>query len=174
MEWITRLTDRLGGDSRGLVLRKLCERLIQRIVKKKLDSSGDDFDQLVSEELEERIWNWRSEAFAAELIRDTRENDPNLDHWLFPDGFAETVLVSDGEILQKAEEVLNAFESYIAAYPDYDVIHPSDYSYPQAPNKEKERERIINDFAWMLRQWRDGFLAQLIKDGDTPPRASDR
>ena len=74
------------------------------------------------------------------------------------------ILIADAEIDVFAEGVLESYIDYIENYPEYELIHPSNFSGPKETHEEKERQRLVDDWADLIRQWRDGFIRNLIED----------
>ena len=91
-------------------------------------------------------------------------SDPDLDQALFPDGRAEAILVADESLRASGEDLLAKYLDYIANYPEYDLAHPSDHSGSREEDEDKEWERLVLDFATLVRHWRDDFVGALIHD----------
>ena len=133
-------------------------------------------DDAISEELHERLHNCRSDTNAAYLLSLAGLSDPDLDQALFPDGRAEAILVADEELPASGEDLLPKYVNYIPNYPDYDLAHSSDYTGPRDEDEDKEWERLVLDFATLVRNWRDDFVRVLIHDcaGTAPSRYENR
>jgi len=165
VDWVNALASALAGEARSEGLRALTELLIARNI---LDANPaltyEQREGAMADEINERVRWCRSDAFAHDLLSMAGNNDPDLDEALFPDGRAEIILIADSEMEVHAEGLLERYIDYIATYPHYDLIHPSDYSGPREDDEEKEWARLVDDFSWMLRQWRDSFMSKLLED----------
>jgi hypothetical protein len=137
--------------------------LVRRLVSVALAAGAIEKDsEAVDAYIRERLGHTRSETRAAELIERVRENDPDFDDWLFSGDHEEMILVADSALRSGGEELLERYLNYRDNYPEYGVIHPSDYSGPKEEDEESEWARLVADFADLVRDWRDGFLQGLI------------
>jgi hypothetical protein len=135
--------------------------------------TDQELDDAISQEIHERLHNCRSDTNAAYLLSLAGLSEPDLDQALFPDGRAEAILVGDEELRASGEDLLVKYLNYIAHYPEYDLAHPSDHSGPREGDENKEWERLVLDFATLVRNWRDDFVRALIHDcADTALRVS--
>lgn len=165
IDWINKLASTLSSGGLGEALESLAELLIaEYIVAANPSLTHAQKEDAISEELNERLRSCRSDAFAAELFAMAANNDPDFDGFLFPDGRGEMIFIAGAAIEAHAECLLERYVDYIDTYPDYDLIHPSDFSGPRETDEDKESERLIRDFSFMLREWRDDFLCKLIED----------
>jgi hypothetical protein len=121
-------------------------------------------EEAISEELEERLRSCRSDTAAGELLFTAAQVDPDCDYALFPDGRGEMIFISDSETEPHAECLLERYLDYIDTYSDYDLIHPSNFGDSKDPDEDKEWERLVNDFACMLREWRQDFFRKLFEE----------
>ncbi len=114
--------------------------------------------------IRDRLRQTRGISFAAALISMARNNDPDLDNWLFADEEEELLLVADTALMVSGEVLLERYLNYRDVYPEYELIHPSEYSGPSEDDEEQEWGRLVEDFASLARDMRDGFLGELIAD----------
>ena len=173
-ELIGALASSLSLDERARLLRVVADVVIAQFVRNQQPSLTDqELDAAISEEIHERLHNCRSDTNAAYLLSLARLSAPDLDQALFPDGRAEAILVGDEELRASGEDLLVKYLNYIAHYPEYDLAHPSDHTGPREEDENKEWERLVLDFATLVRNWRDDFVRALIHDcANTAPRTS--
>jgi hypothetical protein len=101
----------------------------------------------------------------AQLFSMAAQIDPDCGEALFPDGREEMIFKSDPETEPHAECLLERYLDYIDTYSDHDLIHPSKFGESKEANEDKEWERLVNDFACMLREWlRHDFFRKLLED----------
>src|SRR5258706_9117004 len=98
------------------------------------------------------------------MIAMAKQNDLDFDLFLFPDGRAEYVLIADSEIQRHAEALLDGYIYFVRNHPEYELPHPSDFSGPKEADDNEEWARHVDDFSWMLHQWRDDFMGRLLED----------
>jgi len=163
LELIDALASTLREADRGAALRTLVELLIESQLLENRQEY-EDIDVAVYDEIGERLRGCYSDAFVYELISIAQENDPDFDSFLFPDGRAEIVLVADRELYSAADTLLERYLDYISNYPEYNLVHPSDYIIPKEENENKEWQRLVGNFSDMIRDWRDRFVIRLIED----------
>jgi len=173
-ELIGVLASSLSLKERARLLRVVTDMVIAQFVRNQQPSLTDqELGDAISEEIHERLHNCRSDTNAAYLLSLAGLNDPDLDQALFPDGRAEAILIGDEELRTAGEDLLTKYVNYIANYPEYNLAHPSDYTGPREEDEDKEWERLVLDFATLVRNWRDDFVRALIHDcADTTPRIS--
>ena len=173
-ELIGALASSLSLNERARLLRVVATMMITQFVRSQQPSLTDqELDDAISEEIHERLHNCRSDTNAAYLLSLAGMRDPDLNQALFPDGRAQAILVADEELRASGEDLLAKYLDYIANYPEYDLAHPSDHSGPTEEDENKEWERLVLDFATLVRNWRDDFVRVLIHDcADTAPRMS--
>lgn len=165
LEWINGLASVLSIGGRGETLQALTSRLINEYIEcTKPTLTNEQKEEAVFAELDERVHLCRSNAFAHDLLSMAANNDVNFDDAVFPDGRAHVILIADSEIPAVAEGVLMSYLEYLDNYPEYDVIHPSDFSGPKKDDEDEEWQRLVDDFSSMLREWRDDFIRKLIED----------
>jgi hypothetical protein len=163
--WINRLAFTLSSGGRGEALQSLAQLLIAEYIVAATHGSPEvQNEEAISEELNERLRSCRSDTAAGTLFSMAAQVDPDCDEALFPDGREEMIFISDPETEPLAECLLERYLDYIDTYSDYDLIHPSDFGEPKEADEEKEWERLVNDFACMLREWRNDFFRKLIED----------
>lgn len=173
-ELIGALASSLSLNERARLLRVVVNMVIEQFVRNQQPSLTDqELDDAISEEIHERLHNCRSDTNAAYLLSLAALSDPDLDQALFPDGRAEAILVADESLRAAGEDLLAKYLNYIANYPEYDLAHPSDHTSPREEDEDKVWERLVLDFATLVRNWRDDFVRALIHDcADTAPGLS--
>jgi hypothetical protein len=173
-ELIGALASSLSFNERARLLRAVANMVVAQFVRNQQPSLTDqELDDAISEQIHERLHNCRSDTNAAYLLSLAGMRDPDLNQALFPDGRAEAILVADEELRASGEDLLAKYLDYIANYPEYDLAHPSDHSGPREEDEDKEWERLVLDFANLVRHWRDDFIRALIHDcADTALRVS--
>jgi hypothetical protein len=161
---IAQLIQWLPADQYSACLSYLVHQLVPSALVGDATAAGMEPEEAVSCYILERLGRTRSDAYAAALISMVRNNDTEFDAWLFSDDREQMILVADAQLAATGEELLERYLDYRDNYPEYGVIHPSDYSGPNEKDGEEEWARLVSDFTDLVRDWRDGFLRELVED----------
>jgi hypothetical protein len=160
-DWISRLTALLPPGQKGAVLRGLVLE-VAAIAARNLGSEKALDEDTGSAYCRERLTSGRSIASASELITMAKHCD--LEEALFGPDPELLILVDDSELRSSGTALYEHYMECRGDYPEYELIDPSQHSGPQEETVELEYERQMDDFTQLVRDWRDGFLAQLVKD----------
>jgi hypothetical protein len=161
---LAQLIQYLPADQYGACLRDLVHRLVAIALVGDVTAANMEPEEAVNHYIRERLGHTRSDSFAAALISMVRNNDADFDGWFFSDDREQMILVADAELRAIGEELLERYLDYRDNYPEYAVIHPSDYSGPKEDDEDEEWARHVSDFTDLVRDWRDGFLKELVED----------
>lgn len=160
---ISELVRLLPADEYNLSLIANVRALVYIAVAGHPDFDGPP-EEAVESYIRERLGQGRSDSFAARLVSMARENDAEFDHWLFSDDREEMLLVADSELTATGVILLEHYLDYRDNYPAYGIIHPSALSGPMEDDEDAEWARLVAEFTSLARDWRDGFLKDLIED----------
>jgi hypothetical protein len=149
---------------RESLLRDVVSQLIMVAVTKQGELWEGGAEDVISSYLNERLGHCKTSTAAGELVKMARDIDPDVDHWLLADNGIEMILVGDDKSYFSGETLLERYLDYCENYQEYELIHPSDYTGPREETESAEAKRISRDFAELVREWRDGFLQELIED----------
>ena len=163
VEWIARLAQVMPEGEQGALLRTVVEDVSAMAVAK-LGRADSECLETAGEYCRSRLTRGRSKTFAADLVGMARDKDDDVDQWLFCGEPEACVLVADSEIHDEGTALLERYLDYRDNHPEYELVHPSDYSRPKEKTADLEWERLVDDFAELIRDWRDGFLAGLMED----------
>jgi hypothetical protein len=160
-DWISRLTALLPPGQKGAVLRGLVLE-VAAIAARNLGGEKALDEDTGSAYCRERLTSGRSVACAAELVSQAKACD--LEEALFGPDPELLILVDDSELRSSGAVLYEHYMECRRDYPEYELIDPSEQSGPQEETAELEYERQMDDFTQLVRDWRDGFLGQLLKD----------
>ena len=149
---------------RESLLRDVVSQLIMVAGTKQGELREGGAEDVISSYLNERLGHCKTNTAAGELVKMARDIDPDVDQWLLADNGIEMILVGDDKSYFSGETLLERYLDYCENYQEYELIHPSDYTGPREETESAEAKRISRDFAELVREWRDGFLQELIED----------
>jgi len=165
---LTAAIERVDSESDrdfGPVLRELVDRLVPLAATGVAHADDVDSEDTADTYIRNRLGQTTTSCSAGDLIGMVRENDPDFDDCLFADHEQELILVvGRNDLRSSGEELLERYLDYRDNYPEYEVVHPSDYTGPRRKSEEEEWARILDGFHDLVREWRDGFLHEMMDD----------
>lgn len=171
-ELLGQLYDYLSIQERTNFLRAYIKELIRtNILKPDSKRSHEEEEDLIHNEIEDRLRCCYSlNSFAQELLSIARDKFFDFEETIFPDGLIEEILVCEAQIPVYGDFILSKYIDFIEMHSEYELPHPSDFSYriPEPVDWQQERERHVEDFSCMVREWRGEFIQKLLADCSKP------